>query len=84
MTADILAVALQAQQAGLSVVRVRNDGTKRPMGSWKQAQEQAAVGPGSCSQSSASSPTPTSPSSGATSSTPTTTQHADPTHERSR
>ena len=48
MTADthtippILAAALDAHDAGLSVVRVRNDGTKRPVGEWKALQTQRA------------------------------------------
>jgi hypothetical protein len=34
----ILAAALDAWDAGLSVVRVRTDGSKRPVGEWKQYQ----------------------------------------------
>lgn len=38
----ILAAALDAHDAGLSVVRVRNDGSKRPVGEWKGYQTQRA------------------------------------------
>lgn len=38
----ILAAALDAHAAGLSVVPVRADGTKRPAGEWKQYQAQRA------------------------------------------
>lgn len=36
----ILGAALDAHDAGLSVVRVRNDGSKRPVGEWKAYQTQ--------------------------------------------
>lgn len=38
----LLHAALDAHDAGLSVVRVRNDGTKRPVGEWKALQTQRA------------------------------------------
>lgn len=38
----ILASALDAWDAGMSVLRVRTDGTKRPVGEWKQYQTERA------------------------------------------
>lgn len=39
---SILAAALDAHDAGLSVVRASNDGTKKPVGQWKQHQTRRA------------------------------------------
>jgi putative DNA primase/helicase len=45
MSGDMLAAALAAHDAGLSVVPVRDDGTKRPIGQWKRWQtERADIG----------------------------------------
>lgn len=42
---SVLVAALEFRAAGISVVPVRNDGTKAPAGSWKEFQSRLADGP---------------------------------------